>query len=193
MAFAAAVICRTSSSSRRKVRIVVPSNDPVSFWTSINFAPLHQAKTASILHVKSGSKGVSEMPKIANNKVSGKAAQRVWSLWWSSALVGSSALFLSASSKAKALRLQQIGCGWLEKNNHCSRTCSNIALCKHLHPRVEFVHKLVLVQVDSAGNYNACNSPCYLLKFVKRVGQKALQATCGIIFIFIAFVKSHTR
>lgn len=49
IAFAAVVICLTSSSSRRSVRIVVPSKVPVSFCTSTNFTPLHHAKTASIL------------------------------------------------------------------------------------------------------------------------------------------------
>jgi hypothetical protein len=36
------------------VRIIVPSNKPVSCWTSTNFAPLHHANTASILVVKNG-------------------------------------------------------------------------------------------------------------------------------------------
>lgn len=53
IAFAAVAICLISSSNRRSVRIVVPSNDPVSFWTSTNFAPLHHANTASILQSES--------------------------------------------------------------------------------------------------------------------------------------------
>ena len=49
IAFEALASCLTNSSSLLSDRIVDPSNCPVSFWTSTNFAPLTHAYTASIL------------------------------------------------------------------------------------------------------------------------------------------------
>lgn len=153
IAFAALVIWRKSSSSRRKVLMVVPSKLPVNFCTSTNLTPLHHAKTASILSSKMRKANVRSLYCFCiwyrYNCVG--IAQRVWSLFEFLRNGRVAVRRKSANSIANTTRLKRTcqsnknihNHGLKNKRRRCQLGC-------HVHCRIDFTQKCILIDIQTA-------------------------------------------